>query len=407
MNIILKQHDNNQRNVLHKGGIIIKRKEIQFMALGGGQRVGASCYFLRLGENNILLDCGIGFEKSYRVNPVLNALFTIPEMYSLSQLSEIYISHAHLDHSGYLPELIKSVKHGKIYMTAATKIFLKNQYNDKNYLDIMHYNPRALPYSITDFEKYAATVNYMQQIPFKNYTAAFYEAGHIPGAMMVLFEYGGRKILYSGDYSLHETPLTGNCQIPDTDIDILILCGIHAKHPRHSAVSESLKYQKYEMLYYLNSGYNIYCYVPQLSKGVEMLTLLNTQLSEDINIYIDEKIYAVVGGLENLDRQILQKNNYCLSAQTPPSGRHIILSTRRRRSVPAWYKYINGDFSLHDSFDETIDFIKKVNPKIAVIVHSPGFDSPAVETVEQYLMFDAQCRTQFIFPEEQQLYILD
>ena len=36
MNIILKQHDNNQRNVLHKGGIIIKRKEIQFMALGGG-----------------------------------------------------------------------------------------------------------------------------------------------------------------------------------------------------------------------------------------------------------------------------------------------------------------------------------------------------------------------------------
>ena len=43
---------------------------------------------------------------------------------------------------------------------------------------------------------------------------------------------------------------------------------------------------------------------------------------------------------------------------------------------------------------------------MAVIVHSPGFDSPAVETVEQYLMFDAQCRTQFIFPEEQQLYIL-
>lgn len=376
------------------------------MALGGGQRVGASCYFLRFGENNILLDCGIGFEKSYRVNPVLNALFTIPGMYSLSQLSEIYISHAHLDHSGYLPELMKSVKNGKFYMTAATKMFLKNQYNDKNYLDIMHYNPRALPRSIIDFEKFAATVNYMQKIPFKSYSAGFYEAGHIPGAMMMLFEYGGRKILYSGDYSLHETPLTGKCQIPEENIDILILCGIHAKHPRHSVASEPLKYLKYEFLYYLNNGQNIYCYVPQISKGVELLTMLNTQMDKDINIYIDEKIYSIVSSLENLNWQILQKNNYCLSAKMPFNGKHIILSTHRRHRVPVWYKYINGDFSLHDSFAETIDFIKKINPKKALIVHSPGFDSPDTETVEQYLMFDAQCRTQFIFPEEQQLYIL-
>lgn len=137
------------------------------MALGGSQKVGASCYFLKLGENNILLDCGIGFENTLRYNPVLTAVLKMPGIYSLSQISEIYISHAHLDHTGYLPELIKSNRNSKIYMTPVTVTLLKSQYNDKNYLDIMHYNKRSLPYAISNLDNVVATVNYMQKYRLK------------------------------------------------------------------------------------------------------------------------------------------------------------------------------------------------------------------------------------------------
>ena len=86
----------------------MKSQQIKFMALGGGQRVGASCYYMGLGNNHILLDCGIGYASGIKQNPVLNALLGVPGIYSLSQLSEIYISHAHLDHSGYLPDKLKN-----------------------------------------------------------------------------------------------------------------------------------------------------------------------------------------------------------------------------------------------------------------------------------------------------------
>lgn len=376
------------------------------MALGGSQKVGASCYFLKLGENNILLDCGIGFENTLRYNPVLTAILKMPGIYSLSQISEIYISHAHLDHTGYLPELIKSNRNSKIYMTPVTVTLLESQYNDKNYLDIMHYNKSSLPYAISNLDNVVATVNYMQKIPFKNYTVSFYQAGHIPGAMMTLFEYKNKRILYTGDFSLHETPLTGACQIPNKKIDILIMCGLHAKHPKYLTKTDPFDEFKQKISNNLNYGYNIFCHVPQLSKGVEILTYLNEYLSKEIKIYIDEKIYSVICSLENLNRQILQKNNYRLTDNTVLDGKYIILSTRKRKTLLNENRFMSCDFSLHDSFEETIDFIKKINPRKAVIVHSPGEDNEDIETVEQRLLLDAECNTDFIFPEEQIPYIL-
>ena len=54
----------------------MKSQQIKFMALGGGQRVGASCYYMGLGNNHILLDCGIGYASGIKQNPVLNALLS-------------------------------------------------------------------------------------------------------------------------------------------------------------------------------------------------------------------------------------------------------------------------------------------------------------------------------------------
>ena len=68
--------------------------DIAFIPLGGGQRVGASCYFLRLGDVNIILDSGIGIEDGMEFSPDLHFLKTSPFLQSVSQINHIFISHA-------------------------------------------------------------------------------------------------------------------------------------------------------------------------------------------------------------------------------------------------------------------------------------------------------------------------
>ena len=82
------------------------KKDIIFMPLGGGQSVGASCYYLKLGESNLILDAGIGTRDGMIYEPDIFSLITSPYMESLNQLEQVYISHAHMDHVGYLLNFI-------------------------------------------------------------------------------------------------------------------------------------------------------------------------------------------------------------------------------------------------------------------------------------------------------------
>lgn len=91
--------------------------DIYFMPLGGGQRVGASCYYLQLGECNLILDAGTGKEKGLTFEPDLHSLVTMPFLQSAGQIHQIYISHAYADHIGYLPELTSKARMAEVYMT--------------------------------------------------------------------------------------------------------------------------------------------------------------------------------------------------------------------------------------------------------------------------------------------------
>ena len=101
---------------------------------------------------------------------------------------------------------------------------------------------------------------------------------------------------------------------------------------------------------------------------------------------------------------MLQRNNYRLSENSNLYDRCIVLSARKKPRFLDHFSYIKADYSLHDTFENTLNFIKKINPQQAVIVHSPNNSDCELETVEQRLMYDAECRTQFLFPEEQELY---
>jgi len=82
-------------------------QEIIFMPLGGGQRVGASCYYLKLGNSNIILDAGIGREGGCIFEPDYYSLLSSKYVESIGQINQIFISHAHMDHVGNLIPLMQ------------------------------------------------------------------------------------------------------------------------------------------------------------------------------------------------------------------------------------------------------------------------------------------------------------
>ncbi|MCI7812176.1 MAG: MBL fold metallo-hydrolase [Lachnospiraceae bacterium] len=387
------------------------RDKINFIALGGGQRVGASCYYLRLGQSNLLLDCGVGSVGHFPFEPDFYPLLQSPFIQSLSQIDQIFISHAHADHVGGLPSMLARVgKEIPVCMTQMTAMLSQYQLYDKNFVGSLKADESAR-LAVKNMLEHIVPVSYFQTMNFGTYKATFFPAGHIPGAMMTLLEYRGRNILYTGDYSITDTPLTTGCILPeDLNVDTVILCGLHAKHPNFHKKTYAMYQTIQKIFQLLDEGKSVYCCTHQLSKGVEFLKILNEKCQEfhrEDPIFLEETVMNIVGKLEGLSIPIVTAHNY--SIQNRRTGKpHIVLGGRSRSEIPRNYERIDADFSLHEDFAEMAQFLKKMNPKWAVIVHcgSEKEGESDEDTIEQYLMRDADCRTQFLFAEEGEIYTL-
>ena len=358
-------------------------RQIIFVALGGAQAVGASCYFLKLGDNNLLLDCGCGSTRGIRFAPKFSALLDMPYLQDFHQVSHVVISHAHLDHAAALPDFLELNERAAVYMTDLTREILSAQLEER----------------FTRLEENISSVAFLQKIPLPRLKISFHQAGHIPGAMMTLINFRGKNILYTGDYSTFSTQLVGAALLPDVPIDILILCGLHARHPNYHRYGDSdaaLKKILHRIYYALRHGKSVYCQVTQISKGVELITLINKFLPR-AELFIDERVMGIVRRFENLHIPIMREQNHPLNVL--PRAPCVILSTMPP-PVHSGLEIINGDFSLHDDFAATVEFVRRINPKTCVVVHSPPdkfFHTGT--TLEQVLINDPDSRTSFIFPK--------
>lgn len=181
--------------------------ELQF--LGGTQTVTGSKYLLRSQGKNILIDCGL-FQGLKTLRQKNWEPFPIPP----SEIDAILLTHAHIDHSGYIPRLIKNGFKGKIYSTSATKDLCAILLPDSGYLmeeEAEYLNKKkrsshspALPlFTRDEAEK---SLPQFESIPFdqertifSNLSFRFQYAGHIFGAASIVLKVGDRKIAFTGD----------------------------------------------------------------------------------------------------------------------------------------------------------------------------------------------------------------
>lgn len=404
-------------------------EEIVFMPLGGGQSVGASCYFLKLGDANILLDAGAGTGDGFQYGPNLYDLRKSPYLESLGQINQIFISHAHWDHVGCLPDLIRETG-AQVYMTEMTSALVEHQLYDRRFMQ-NRYRAEDERLAVRYMLERVTHVNYLQTLDFGTYQVTFLPAGHIPGAMMLLFEYKGRKILYTGDYSTTATALTDGCMIPEgMEIDYVILCGVNAKRSQwEEASSDSLYQGLSRVLKLAGEGKSVMCQIPQLSKGVEFLKELDIFNHDHIPVYVDPSTMAIVEKMEQMAIPIMNADIH-VAAGKRPERTHIYITSQNRCCGFGCYETVRVDFSLHESYAEIREFLKKLNPKRAFLVHCAEkgrsfayertgkdgekekgygylrFPVGLAPTLEAELAREPEIQTEVVYAEESQIYIL-
>ena len=213
----------------------IEIKDITFCALGGGNEIGASSYFINIDNLNFLIDCGLRVKRNiYNESfPKFNFLYE-KKLLKNNNLNGIILTHGHLDHVGSLIAAREEFKNTPIYSSAVTKdliYFLLNEINftekseffDNN-LNLRKYEQLLLEKTI--FSIYEKKIG--EVIPIDDCKIQLFEAGHILGARMCLIEKDGYKILITGDFSDFDQESISKYRIPENlKVDILITEGTH------------------------------------------------------------------------------------------------------------------------------------------------------------------------------------
>jgi len=269
---------------------------IKLSFLGAARNVTGSRYLLEANNVRLLVDCGLFQEREFRSrnwDP-----FPIPP----HTLDAVLLTHAHLDHCGLLPKLVREGFQGKIYCTAATseisQIILQDsahiQEEDAEFKRRRHerekrkgHFPEIPLYTVSDARAsfpLFAPVRYGEVIQLGDgVRASFHEAGHVLGSsmikVMVSQEGDHRAIVFSGDVGRWDRPILRDPSV-FSEIDYVLVESTYGDrvHENSPDISDSLA----EIVNSTwKAGGNIIVPSFALERSQEVLYHLNELLLED------------------------------------------------------------------------------------------------------------------------------
>lgn len=270
---------------------------ISFLPIGGGNEIGANSYYLNFNGNGIILDCGIHPQKTgLKSLPNFGLLKDKPVDYCL-------ISHAHQDHIGSLPFVVKKFPYVKIITTPQTRALaeltlhnsvsiLKKEIEETDFEFYTH-DEVDLLIKMIDYKEYKNKfeLNSYHQQKGAKVNCTFYDAGHILGSAGILLENNNYKIFYTGDINLAAQTLLPGANLPETKVDTLILETTYGATNSDLLLdwnSESFRFAK-EANNILNNGGSILIPVFSLGKMQEMLATIWLMMQKrkltDVDIY--------------------------------------------------------------------------------------------------------------------------
>ena len=256
--------------------------DIEIVAYGATDFVGRSAFVIQDRDRKILLDCGIELvPKKLSKAPV--GIDPIAK-----NLDGFILSHAHIDHSGYVPSLAKNGYNGDYHMTAPTKEIVY-----KLWLDHLKIEGRR-HWSESNLDKVyqkIKTHNYRKKFKIADgITAEFLNAGHVLGAAQILIDWEGTLILYTGDINDRITPMFDGYELPEEKIDVLLTESTNGDRyvPEREKINVGLRLLAKQIVEEGNK-----MILPSFAVGRSQETLITLALDPDLNnvpIYIDGMI---------------------------------------------------------------------------------------------------------------------
>lgn len=225
------------------------RSALSIKFLGAAQTVTGSKYLLTFNGRSLLVDCGL-----FQGLKALRLQNWEPFPIDPRKIDAVVLTHAHIDHSGYIPRLIKEGFSGKIYCTEGTKALVETMLPDAGFLQeeeaeflnrkkLTRHKPAFPLFTREEAEnslKYFVTQPFGEDFePIPGFRCCFLYAGHILGAASLVIRAGQRTIGFSGDIGRSRDPVFhAPAVLPPVDYLVVESTYGDRLHPKTSPMTE-------------------------------------------------------------------------------------------------------------------------------------------------------------------------
>ena len=274
--------------------------------LGGARTVTGSCFYMECNNLKFLVECGMyQGEDAEEIN---KAAFD----FNPKEIDYVFVTHAHLDHSGMLPRIVKEGFKGRIITTSATKDLLEIMLYDSAHIQesdtewltrkaLRAGKPPVIPLYTTEDVR-----NVMPLIDIKKYGEIFHigngikyrflDAGHIlgSGTLELWFQDSPKekKIVFSGDIGKKGNPIVKDPLNP-VEADFIVMESTYGNR-LHKPLKESIDELVDAVKTTIKRGGNVYIPSFAVGRAQDLLYILNNLVRKkrlyNINVYLDSPL---------------------------------------------------------------------------------------------------------------------
>ncbi len=270
---------------------------VRLTAMGGFKEVGRSCMLLQTPNSRVLLDCGVNVagQDDKSSFPMLG----VPE-FSIQDLDAVVVSHAHLDHCGFIPYLYHYGYEGPVYCTSATRDLMTLLQLD--YIDIAHRENNPLPFNVKHVQKevkHTITLDYGVVTDISpDIKLTLHNAGHIIGSAMCHFHIGdgAHNLLYTGDFKYERSRLLEPATTRFPRVESCIMESTYGGHEDVTPSRNNAEKELMKTIYKtLNRGGKVLIPVFAVGRAQELMIVLEEYMHHDlidqVPIHLDGMIW--------------------------------------------------------------------------------------------------------------------
>jgi KH/beta-lactamase-domain protein len=274
--------------------------DVRITFLGSTRQVGRSAILVKTRETQVLLDCGVNPGTNYPINsyPRIDV-----DEFEISNLDAVVITHAHLDHCGFLPYIYKYGYDGPVYCSEPTASVMTLLQSD--YIDVTRKEGRVSPYSPEDIFKvilHTIPLSYGEVTDVSpDIRLTLHNAGHILGSSLVHLHIGKGlyNIVYTGDFKYGPTALLQPASSYFPRVETLIMESTYGAPDNLSPSREETETMFVNTTNNILKKGKVLIPVPAVGRAQEILMVINQYMDQGdllkVPVYIEGMINEATG----------------------------------------------------------------------------------------------------------------